>query len=55
MTELINLQDEDIIQEAIEREMGRNGQVFIINNRIHNLETIQNMVKRLVPSCRVAI
>ena len=55
LTELINITDEDIIQEAIEREMNRNGQVFIINNRIHNLETIQNMIKRLVPQCRIAI
>lgn len=55
LTELISLQDEEIIQEAIEREMNRNGQVFIINNRIHNLETIQNMIKRLVPQCRIAI
>lgn len=55
LTELINIKDEDIIQEAIEREMNRNGQVFIINNRIHNLEVLQNMVKRLVPQARIAI
>lgn len=54
-TELICNTDEDIIQEAIELEMNRNGQVFIINNRIHNLEAVKNMVQRLVPECRIAI
>ena len=55
LTELIHNTDEDIIQEAIEREINRNGQVFIINNRIHNLEAIQNMIHRLVPHARIAI
>ena len=54
-TELICNTDEDIIQEAIELELNRNGQVFIINNRIHNLEAVKNMIKRLVPECRIAV
>lgn len=54
-TEIISMSDEDIIREAIENEMARNGQVFFINNRIQNLFVIENMVKRLVPHCRVAV
>ena len=45
--------DDDVIKEAIEFEMSRNGQVFFISNRIENLATIENTIKRLVPGVRV--
>ncbi len=47
--------DEDIIREAIQLEMNRNGQVFFVNNRIHNIYLIEAMITRLVPGCRVAV
>jgi transcription-repair coupling factor (superfamily II helicase) len=47
--------DEDVIREAIQLEMNRNGQVFFINNRIQNIYVIENLIRRLVPSCRVAV
>ena len=46
---------EKIIQEAIQYEMDRNGQVFFINNRVQNLNEIAALIKRLVPEARVAI
>ncbi len=54
-TEIITPDDEDIMQEAIRLEMGRNGQVFVINNLVQNLETIRNKIQRLVPEARIAI
>jgi transcription-repair coupling factor (superfamily II helicase) len=51
----IHLYDEDVIREAILLEMSRNGQVFFINNRIQSIYVIENMIKRLVPGCRVAV
>ncbi|GHT03583.1 transcription-repair-coupling factor [Bacteroidia bacterium] len=45
----------DIIREAINFEMSRNGQVFFINNRISNLPELANLVKKEVPDARVAI
>ena len=54
-TELITLDDEDIIREAIEQEMGRNGQVFIVNNRIEMLPRIENRIKKLCPEARIVI
>ncbi len=51
----IHLFDEDVIREAIQLEMNRNGQVFFINNRIQNIYIIENLIKRLVPGCRVAV
>lgn len=46
---------EKVIQEAIQYELDRNGQVFFINNRVQNLGEIATLIKRLVPEARVAI
>ncbi len=43
------------LAEAINFEMSRNGQVFIINNRIEGLNELQAMVQRLVPDARTVI
>ena len=40
---------EDIITEAINFEMSRNGQVFFVNNRIQNLVELEAMIKRNMP------
>lgn len=47
--------DEEIIRDAIELEMSRNGQIFFVNNRIQNIYKIEAMIKRLIPGCRVAV
>ncbi len=54
-TELITLDDEDILKEAIQLEMGRNGQVYVVCNRIEMLERIQNRIHRLCPEARTVI
>jgi transcription-repair coupling factor (superfamily II helicase) len=54
-TELITVDDEDIIKEAIELEMGRNGQVFIVNNRIEMLPRIEHKIHKLCPDARIVI
>ncbi|GHT72869.1 transcription-repair-coupling factor [Bacteroidia bacterium] len=45
----------DIIREAINFEMSRNGQVFFVNNHISHLKDLENLIKREVPDARVAI
>ena len=47
--------NEDIIREAINFEMSRNGQVFLVNNRIQNLPELEAMVRRNVPDARVCV
>ena len=47
--------NEEIIAEAVNFEMSRNGQVFFVNNRINNLEELKAMIVRLVPDARVCI
>lgn len=45
----------DIIREAINFEMSRNGQVFLINNRIQNIFEIEALVQREVPDARITV
>jgi transcription-repair coupling factor (superfamily II helicase) len=44
-----------VIKSAIELELSRGGQIFFIHNRVESIETIAALVKRLVPSCRIAV
>jgi transcription-repair coupling factor (superfamily II helicase) len=53
-TEIIAF-DEEIIGNAIKRELKRKGQVFFLHNRVENIETIANAVQALAPAARVAI
>ena len=46
---------EDILKEAIQFEMSRNGQVFVLNNRIQNIFELQGLIQRLVPDARVVV
>ena len=54
-TETITLDDEDIIKEAIQIEMQRNGQVYVVCNRIEMLPRIENRILRLCPEARTII
>ncbi len=54
VTSVTSLND-DIMSEAINFEMSRNGQVFIINNRIEGLTELESMVRRLVPDARIIV
>ncbi len=47
--------NEEIITEAINFEMSRNGQVYFVNNRISNLMELKMMIQRNIPDCRVCI
>lgn len=47
--------NEELIAEAINFEMSRNGQTFFVNNRIANLPELKAMIQRQIPDCRVAI
>lgn len=47
--------DAEIIREAINFEMSRNGQVFLINNRVKNIYDIEALVKKKVPDARICV
>ncbi len=54
VTELIGF-DDDILREAIEFEMNRNGQIFFVNNKIQNIYLLQTKLQKIVPDARIAV
>ena len=54
MTEVTTFSPE-VITDAINFEMSRNGQVYFVNDRISNLETLARQIQRHIPDCRIAI
>ncbi len=53
-TELHSFNNE-IIKEAIYYEVGRNGQVFFINNRIQNIHEIEHLINKLCPEVKTVV
>ena len=53
-TEIHNF-DAEVIKEAINFELSRNGQVFFITNRISGMEELAAMIRRHIPDARVCI
>jgi len=47
--------DDDLVREAVNFEMARGGQVFMVNHRIEGLNELESMVHRLVPDARIAV
>jgi transcription-repair coupling factor (superfamily II helicase) len=47
--------DEDLVQRAIERELGRGGQAFFLHNRIETLPEVAERLRSLAPRARVAV
>ena len=45
----------EIIADAINFEMSRNGQVYFVNNRISDLVHLKETILKYIPDCRVAI
>ncbi|MDD3374956.1 MAG: transcription-repair coupling factor [Candidatus Omnitrophica bacterium] len=45
--------DEDLIKDAVNRELRRKGQVFFLHNRVDDIDKIGNIIKKLVPRARV--
>ena len=54
-TEVITPADQDILKEAIELELGRNGQVFYIHNRVATLDMVAHQLQKLVPEARIVV
>lgn len=47
--------DEQLIKEAVEREMARGGQVFFVHNRVQSIGAMEEFLRRVVPQARVAV
>ena len=53
-TKLVVLSDE-ILRDGVREEISRGGQVFVVYNRIGELESIANRILRLVPDAKIAV
>ena len=47
--------DEDVIRDAIRREIERGGQVFFLHDRVHSIYNMARFVEGLVPEARVGV
>ncbi len=43
------------IQQAIERELSRDGQVFYVHNRVNDIKSVADDVRRLAPTARIVV
>lgn len=47
--------NEELIRDAIMREIGRGGQVYFVYNRINGIQKMALLINELVPNCRIAV
>lgn len=52
---IVRAYDEDVVREAILRELGRGGQVFFVHNRVQSIYHVADHIQKLVPSARVMV
>jgi transcription-repair coupling factor (superfamily II helicase) len=45
----------DVIAAAVRQELAREGQVFVVHNRVESIYSLASLVQRLVPEARVAV
>lgn len=50
-----SLYDLDLLSDVIQSELAREGQVYFIHNRIHNMRDLARDLERAVPGIRIAI
>jgi len=46
---------DDLIREAVQRELDRGGQVFFLHNRVKSIDLAADRIRKLVPEARVLI
>lgn len=51
----VHVFDEELIKEAITFELGRNGQVFFVNNKVQNIYEVAAMIQGLVPKAKIGV
>src|SRR5690554_5153476 len=47
--------DEQLIRQAIMRELARQGQVYFVHNRVHSIDYVYSELQKLVPEARIAV
>ena len=55
VTTELHTYNEEIIRDAVSRELRRGGQVFFVHNKVSDIEAIANVIFKLVPDSRIGI
>jgi transcription-repair coupling factor (superfamily II helicase) len=45
----------DVMATAVRQELGRDGQVYVVHNRVESIYSLANLIQKLVPEARVAV
>jgi transcription-repair coupling factor (superfamily II helicase) len=47
--------DPQLIRHAIVRELNREGQVYFVHNRVHNIQHVADRLRQIVPEARIVV
>ena len=47
--------DETLVRQAVQREIDRNGQVFVVNDKVRGLQYLADRIQHLVPTARIVV
>ncbi|HIA71599.1 MAG TPA: transcription-repair coupling factor [Phycisphaerales bacterium] len=47
--------EKELIRNGIRRELAREGQVFYVHNRVHDIETVADTIRKMVPEAKVIV
>jgi transcription-repair coupling factor (superfamily II helicase) len=47
--------DDELVRQVIYRELNRQGQVFFVHNRVMDIDSVADRVRRLAPEARIAV
>ena len=48
-------QDDEMIREILRRELERDGQAFVVYNRVRGINQVADQLRRLIPEARIAV
>lgn len=51
----VHVWDDEVVRAAIEYELSRSGQVFVLHNRVQTIDRFAAKIERLVPGARVVV
>ena len=55
VTTEVHVFKEELIRDVISYELKRGGQVFFVHNRVNDIESIANIILRLVPDAKIGV
>jgi len=47
--------DSQLIRHAIMRELNREGQIYFVHNRVHNIQQVADRVRQIVPEAKIVV